>query len=80
MSEILIRLDVQKAMLIWGMLAEHDLAHPELKAYDQARTQFNNQVEKQFTEEHFDECRHAVKVDRLIGTMPNILRNGKTPQ
>jgi len=80
MNKITIVLEANKAMLLWGMLHEQDLTPFNLKAYRDARNDFTTQLENQITEEQLEECRHEIKVFRLIGTMPNKLRNGQTPK
>lgn len=74
-DEIEIKLSILDAMLIWGMLDEHNLEEHSLSAYKEARFNFSKQVEHEFDEAKLAYCRHQINVQKLTNRMPNRKRH-----
>jgi len=74
-DEIEIKLSILDAMLIWGLLDEHNLEHKQLESFKNARINYNKQVTDKFNEAKLAYCRHQIEVAKLIGTHPNRKRH-----
>lgn len=79
---ILLKIQPYTAMNILAFLREFDFTtHPHLRRIGKQVDEFEKAIaDSSISDEDFEHCMHQIRIDRLIGYVPNKNRAGKTPK